>query len=335
MEDEEDDDEEWGEEAAEQPSKKHRGEERTEDYEAEEMETEMGLFGRSTSSTRKAESKQKPPAIKEQPRTFHNPNKDSVTVFVSNLPYSLSDPEQQLRKIFSNCGEISQVRVVYTNKGTFRGYCYVEFNEEKSALDALKMDRHEVKGRPMFVSPCVDKNKHPEFKVFKYSSVLEKHKLFVSGLPFTSTREEVEDLFKEHGTIKQIRLVTNRSGKPKGLAYVEYENETQASQAVLKLDGSKIKDQIINVAISNPPSRKQQESQEAVRSAMVPRQAYGARGKGRTQVALLPRSLHRQNTPDITKTENGTPQTVEASSGAEGEPRKMSNADFARMLLRK
>ncbi|CAJ0929860.1 unnamed protein product [Ranitomeya imitator] len=214
-EDEEDDDEEWGDEAAEQPSKKHKGEEQLEDNEAEEMETEIGLFGRSSSSSSRAESKQKPPAAKEQPRILHNPHKDNITVFVSNLPYNLSDPEQHLRKIFSGCGEISQVRVVYTNKGTFRGYCYVEFTEEKSALDALKMDRHDVKGRPMFVSPCVDKNKNPEFKVFKYRTSLEKHKLFVSGLPFSCTKVELEEIFKEHGTIKEIRLVTNRSGKPK------------------------------------------------------------------------------------------------------------------------
>ncbi|KAG8596742.1 hypothetical protein GDO81_002040 [Engystomops pustulosus] len=335
-EDEDEDDEEWGEEAAEQPSKRHKGQDQSEDKEAEEMETETGLFGRGAPTTGHSENKQKPLPPKEQPRILHNPNKDRITVFVSNLPYNLSDPEKQLRGVFSGCGEISQVRVVYTNKGTFRGYCYVEFTEEKGALDALKMDRHEVNGRPMFVSPCVDKNKNPDFKVFKYSSSLEKHKLFVSGLPFSCTKEELEEIFKEHGTIKEIRLVTNRSGKPKGLAYVEYENETQASQAVMKLDGTKLKDHTIKVAISNPP-RRQQDSQEAARSAtsMVPRQTYGARGKGRTQVALLPRSLHRQNTPSTTKTENGTPQPPGASSGAEGEPRKMSNADFARMLLQK
>ncbi|XP_066459934.1 squamous cell carcinoma antigen recognized by T-cells 3 [Eleutherodactylus coqui] len=331
-EDDEEDDEEWGEEAAEQPSKKHKGEEQSEDN--EEMETETGLFGRSTSSTSQSEAKQKAPATKEQPRILHNPIKDNITVFVSNLPYDMSDPEQHLRSVFSDCGEISQVRVVYNNKSTFRGYCYVEFTEEKSALAAQKMDRHEVNGRPMYVSPCVDKNKNPEFKVFRYSTALEKHKLFVSGIPFSCTKEELEEIFKEHGTIREIRLVTNRSGKPKGLAYVEYENESQAAQAVLKLDGTKMKNHVIKVAISNPPVRRQ-EGQDTPRP-MVPRQTYGARGKGRTQVALLPRSLHRQNTSSTTtKAENGTPQSTGGPSGAEGEPRKMSNADFAKMLLRK
>ncbi|OCU01659.1 squamous cell carcinoma antigen recognized by T-cells 3 [Xenopus laevis] len=331
--DDEDEEEEWGEEG-EQPNKRHKGDEEIlEDNEAEEMETETGLFGKSAPSKSQT-GKQKPQTLKELPKILHDRNKDSITVFVSNLPYSISEPEKQLRKVFSSCGEISQVRVIYNNKGTFRGYGYVEFAEEKSAQDALKLDRKVINGRPMFVSPCVDKNKNPDFKVFKYCTQLEKHKLFVSGLPYSSTKEELEELFKEHGAIKEIRLVTNRSGKPKGLAYVEYENEAQASQAVLKMDGIKIKDHTVKVAISNPPQRKQPDVSETA-IAMVPRPTYGARGKGRTQLALLPRSLHRQSASITQKTENGTPQEQATSSAAAGEPRKLSNADFARLLLQK
>lgn len=44
---------------------------------------------------------------------------------------------------------------------------------------------------------------------------MEKHKIFISGLPFACTTEKLEELCKEHGTVKAVRLVTNRSGKPK------------------------------------------------------------------------------------------------------------------------
>lgn len=44
---------------------------------------------------------------------------------------------------------------------------------------------------------------------------MERHKIFISGLPFSCTTQTLEELCKEHGTIKAIRLVTNRSGKPK------------------------------------------------------------------------------------------------------------------------
>lgn len=52
-------------------------------------------------------------------------------------------------------------------------------------------------------------------QVFRYSTALEKHKLFISGLPFSCTKEELEDICKAHGTVKDLRLVTNRAGKPK------------------------------------------------------------------------------------------------------------------------
>lgn len=64
-----------------------------------------------------------------------------------------------------------------------------------------------------------------------------------------------------------------------GLAYVEYESESQASQAVLKMDGMTVKDNVIKVAISNPPQRKAPEKPEGRKGPtgpMVPRQMYGA-----------------------------------------------------------
>lgn len=44
---------------------------------------------------------------------------------------------------------------------------------------------------------------------------MEKHKIFISGLPFSCTKEQLEEICKSHGTIKEVRLVTYRSGKPK------------------------------------------------------------------------------------------------------------------------
>ncbi|KAM6403876.1 squamous cell carcinoma antigen recognized by T-cells 3 isoform 2-T2 [Rhynochetos jubatus] len=335
----EDDEGEWGQEEEEQPSKRHKGDGDGVLLE-EDMEVETGLFGRSgpEQPDRPANLKEKASTSrKDIPKVLHDSSKDKVTVFVSNLSYNMADPEGKLKELFESCGEVAEIRPVFSNKGTFRGYCYVEFKEEKSALQALGLDRKVVEGRPMFVSPCVDKNKNPDFKVFRYSTTLEKHKLFISGLPFSCTKEELEDVCKAHGNVKDIRLVTNRAGKPKGLAYVEYETEAQASQAVLKMDGLTVKEHVIKVAISNPPLRKLPDKPEAGRASQfaVPRQLYGARGKGRTQLSMMPRALQRQSNP-VAKAENGMVQNSPAtSSQPPEEPKKMSNADFAKMLLKK
>uniref|UniRef100_A0A8C7GW86 Spliceosome associated factor 3, U4/U6 recycling protein n=1 Tax=Oncorhynchus kisutch TaxID=8019 RepID=A0A8C7GW86_ONCKI len=342
---------EWGEES-EQPPKRHRREGdqgfRGGCGGAEEfMGTESGLFGRRAPPGRRQETPGTKRGQQVAPATVWKTQeddpelrKDDCSVFISNLAFTMEDPEKRLKKLFEPCGPVQSVRPVYAAKG-FRGYCYVQFEGKASVVEALKMDRQEVEGRPMFVSPCVDKNKNPDFKVFKYNTNLEKHKIFISGLPFSCTKEQLEELCKVHGTIKDIRLVTNRSGKPKGLAYVEFGDEAQASQAVLKLDGTVLQEHTLSVAISNPPRRNTADKPGFSRpvGAMMPRSmVYGSRGKGRTQLSLLPRSLHRQ-TGSESKAENGTaPKPTGGASGdagIEAQAKPLSNSDFAKMLFKK
>lgn len=58
-----------------------------------------------------------------------------------------------------------------------------------------------------------------------------------------------------------------------GLAYVEFENEAQASQAVLKMDRTKLENHMLSVAISNPPARKAEFTPAL--GGMMPRQIQG------------------------------------------------------------
>lgn len=338
---EQDDYHEWNEDL-EQGPKRHKG--NGSQAIEELMETETGLFGKNAppgykpppQSTKRDQQSAMSAAQRQQ---YDQPElrNDNCSVFISNLAYTLEEPEAKLRTLFETCGTIKQIRPVFSNKGTFKGYGYVQFELPMSVSEALKLDRREVEARPMFVSPCVDKSKNPDFKVFKYNTSMEKHKIFISGLPFSYTKEQLEEICQSHGTIKEVRLVTYRSGKPKGLAYVEFGNESQASQAVLKMDGLEVEGNKISVAISNPPRRNAMDKPGSSRSTadMKPRQFHGSRGKGRTQLSLLPRSLNRQSGPG-SKVENGTPsQSVSATNNSAGDTKPLSNADFARMLLNK
>uniref|UniRef100_A0A674BMS2 Spliceosome associated factor 3, U4/U6 recycling protein n=1 Tax=Salmo trutta TaxID=8032 RepID=A0A674BMS2_SALTR len=325
----EDNEDEWGEES---------GKERHQES-GKERHQESGKE-RHQESGKERHQESAPDTVRKTQEDNPEQRKDDCSVFISNLAFSMEDPEKRLKELFESCGPVQSVRPVYAAKG-FRGYCYVQFEGKTSVPEALKMDRREVDGRPMFVSPCVDKNKNPDFKVFKYNTNLEKHKIFISGLPFSCTKEQLEELCKDQGTIKDIRLVTNRSGKPKGLAYVEFEDEAQASQAVLKLDGTVLQEHTLSVAISNPPRRNAADKPDFSRpmGAMMPRaMVYGSRGKGRTQLSLIPRSLHRQTGAE-SKAENGTaPKPTGGASGDAGfeaQAKPMSNSDFAKFLLRK
>ncbi|TWW60408.1 squamous cell carcinoma antigen recognized by T-cells 3 [Takifugu flavidus] len=316
----------------EQASKRHRGDE---DQSIEEqMETETGLLGKNAPPGFKKPQQGASAAPPKQSDDKPELRNDDNSVFISNLAYTLEEPEAKLRTMFEPCGPISQIRPVFSTKGTFKGYCYIQFESVVSVSEALKLDRQEMENRPMFVSPCVDKNKNPDFKVFKYNTSIEKQKIFISGLPFSCTKKQLEEVCSSYGTIRDVRLVTYRSGKPKGLAYVEFAEETHASQAVLKMDGTVIDGNTISVAISNPPRRNMDKPGSGRPLDPIPRQVYGARGKGRTQLSMVPRSLHRQNLP-ANNVENGTSAAASASTSATAETKSLSNSDFARMLLNK
>lgn len=66
-------------------------------------------------------------------------------------------------------------------------------------------------------------------------------KIYVGNLPFSSTEEQVRDLFSQHGTVTSVSLVTDRStGRPRGFGFVEMENGADAAIAALneyELDG--------------------------------------------------------------------------------------------------
>ena len=53
-----------------------------------------------------------------------------------------------------------------------------------------------------------------------------------------------------------MRIVTHKSGKSKGMAYVDFEDEKSAKNALMQTDGMLVGEHQIAVAISNPPKKK-------------------------------------------------------------------------------
>ena len=50
-------------------------------------------------------------------------------------------------------------------------------------------------------------------------------KIYVGNLPFSSTEDEIRQLFAEHGTVTSVALITDRdTGAPRGFGFVEMED---------------------------------------------------------------------------------------------------------------
>jgi RNA recognition motif-containing protein len=66
-------------------------------------------------------------------------------------------------------------------------------------------------------------------------------KIYVGNLPFTSTQEDLSDLFGRHGAVASVNVITDReTGRPRGFAFVEMENASDADDAIRALDGSNL-----------------------------------------------------------------------------------------------
>jgi len=66
-------------------------------------------------------------------------------------------------------------------------------------------------------------------------------KIFVGNLNFNTRREELEALFGQAGTIRDVFLPTDReTGRPRGFAFVEFESEEEAAKAIEKFNGHEL-----------------------------------------------------------------------------------------------
>jgi cold-inducible RNA-binding protein len=79
------------------------------------------------------------------------------------------------------------------------------------------------------------------------------YKLFVGGLPFSTTDDELNELFSAHGTVASATVVKDRdSGRSKGFGFVEYENDDEGKAAEQALNGSDLGGRSISVAQARP-----------------------------------------------------------------------------------
>jgi cold-inducible RNA-binding protein len=77
--------------------------------------------------------------------------------------------------------------------------------------------------------------------------------IFVGNLSFNSTEESVRSLFERYGVVNSARIMTDRdTGRSRGFAFVEMENEGEADQAIAALNGYTMDSRSLNVNEARP-----------------------------------------------------------------------------------
>ena len=64
-------------------------------------------------------------------------------------------------------------------------------------------------------------------------------RIYVGGLPFTTTEAEMNTLFATYGAVSSAKLITDRdTGQSRGFGFVEMANDAEALAAMEKLNGT-------------------------------------------------------------------------------------------------
>ena len=80
-------------------------------------------------------------------------------------------------------------------------------------------------------------------------------RIYVGNLPFSTTDEDLEQLFANHGAVESARVITDReTGRSRGFGFVEMDAGA-ADQAIEALNGKDMDGRALNVNEARERSR--------------------------------------------------------------------------------
>jgi RNA recognition motif-containing protein len=99
-------------------------------------------------------------------------------------------------------------------------------------------------------------------------------KIYVANLPYTVTSNDLKMTFSEIGKVVDARVITDReTGKSKGFAFVEMENEEDGKKAIQELNGGELSGRTLVVKEAQPQApRGERPRTERASSSFAPRE---------------------------------------------------------------
>ena len=80
-----------------------------------------------------------------------------------------------------------------------------------------------------------------------------EYKLYVGNLSYTTSETDLQTLFAEAGAVKSVALIKDRdSGRSKGFAFIEMENQKDMQNAITMFNGKEFQDRALSVSAARP-----------------------------------------------------------------------------------
>nr|CAB3488092.1 unnamed protein product [Digitaria exilis] len=153
-------------------------------------------------------------------------------LYVANLPWSLPAPE--VEKLFAQCGTVKDVELIKGKDGRNRGFAFVTMSTAEEAAAAVeKLNSHDVMGRAIKVE--FSKSFRRPAPPPPPGAIIERHKLYVSNLPWKARAPNVKEFFSKFNPLSANVIFDNR--KAAGYGFVSFGTKEEAESALSELDG--------------------------------------------------------------------------------------------------
>ena len=78
-------------------------------------------------------------------------------------------------------------------------------------------------------------------------------KLYVGGLPYSATQDELTELFSAHGTVASANIISDKfTGQSRGFGFVEMSSEDEAKAAIEALNSTEFGGRTLTVNEARP-----------------------------------------------------------------------------------
>jgi len=78
-------------------------------------------------------------------------------------------------------------------------------------------------------------------------------RIYVGGLPYSASNQDLQDLFSAHGTVTSATVISDKyTGQAKGFGFVEMSTDAEADSAIRALNGTSMGGRTLNVNEAKP-----------------------------------------------------------------------------------
>ncbi|NXQ31955.1 NUCL protein, partial [Alaudala cheleensis] len=189
----------------------------------------------------------------------------AFSIFVGNLVSTKEFDELKtgLREFFGKKNiEVLDVRI-----GASKRFGYVDFSSAEDLDKALQMNGKKLMGLEVKLEKAKSKETMKENKKER-----DARTLFLKNLPYRLSEDQIREVFEN---ALEVRIVMNKDGSSRGMAYVEFKTEAEANKALEEKQGTEIEGRAIIIDFTGEKSQQEHQKGES-KTLIVNNLSYAA-----------------------------------------------------------